>query len=1347
MPTKEYDLFISYADADRGWVEGYLLDALSQAGVRYHSEAAFALGAPRIAEFNRAIEQSDRILLVLSHAYLANNVNRFLDSLAQSYGRDKGIWPVIPLIRNETLELPPSLSALVPLNATNEEECEEAIERLCNDLQRPVPDSSSKPECPYPGMRPFSEENSDRFFGRAQEINQLLQQLRQHHFISVIGPSGSGKSSLVFAGLIPALRRSGLFGAGEWLIRTIRPGETPLSALETALGSDLANLASAVTIALATQANAQRLLLVVDQFEEVFTQAEQETIPFQEILLRLLEIPNCYVILTVRADFYPELMESILWHQIQISRLEVVPLNAEGLHEAITRPAENVNVFIESALVERLVADANGEPGVLPLVQETMVLLWEKVERRYLPLRAYDTLVLTKKTYENIDGSDRKGLQAVIANHADSTVIRLPEEQRQIVRRIFLRLIQFGEGRADTRRQQSVEQLRALGDNAELFDRTVSYLAENRLLTLSAGKDGSSINVDIAHEALIEGWPALQWWLQERREAEQTRRRLERQAQEWVHLGKGKGGLLDETELAEAKRWLSSSDAEELGCDETLLELIQASEQAIQEARQREYTLLQERLEQEKKASEQAEKARKQAEKAHKATQTRNRILIGAVIAVSTTTVGILIALKLATQREVTALAALSESRLSQNDQLGALIEGVRAVKQLKWWMPDNLRIKTIATLSQAYSEMQEFNRLEGHNEAVWDVSFSSLKCKKKIIATASDDTTVKLWNLDGSEQKVKPMEHTHRVSSVSFSPDCKTFASASVDGTVKLWKIDGTLIKPLPHKEIPVKSVSFSQDGQTIATGDSLGNIRLWRKDGNLCQRLPAHPTDINKVAFDPDGKFIASASSDTKVKLWKVDNCKINKSSPQEIIDHDGAVNWVSFSPDGKFIASASADKKVKFRKWDGKKTQPVINSDGQQLSSLEEHSESVNSVSFSSDSQFIASASGDGTVKLWRVGDQSAMMTLNGHRESVNSVSFSSDSQSQFIASASDDGTVKLWKLEGRKFTELTENSAGVYSVSVSPDGQKIASGHSDGTVKLWSLDGKKLKKRPHDHAINSVTFSPDGQMIAVGSNSGEITVWQLNGEIEYPVKLGRHSRSVQVLSFSPDGYFIISGSADGELRRWNIEDSKDTKTLEGHNNTINSLSFSGDGSILASVDNNKRIKLWTQKGEKLKKNLPVDFSVNSISLSPNGRLIALAGEDGRVELWNLEGTAKTILGKGTEKHKFNVRSVSFSPNGKIIATAGEDATVRLWSDSGILLKILEVSGREIESVSFSEDGNVLAAGSYDGTVIVWDLEQSRLVENSCGWLQEYLQTNPNAAEDRKLCPPDKQEEGKR
>lgn len=609
----KWDLFISYDDADHSWVAGYLINALKLAGVEYHTEKAFVLGRIRLQEFECAIRRSNRTLLVISSAYLANDFNQLFNVLAQSYGVDNSTWPVIPLILQRGVRLPSRLNMLVKLDATNAEEQEEAIRRLCADIKQSQPAPASKPPCPYPGMMSFSEKMSGRFFGRDQEIEELKERLHLNPFIAVIGPSGSGKSSLVLAGLIPHLRHSTLFGAGEWLIHIIRPGETPLANLKKVLGSDLTNPAQVVTQALQTHPDAQRLLLVVDQFEEVFTIAETEAVPFSETLLRLIEVPNSYLILTVRADFYPELMNSPLWQKIKSHRLEVLPLDPNGLRQAIIRPAEDVEVFIEPALIERLITDAAREPGFLPLIQETLVLLWERVERRFLPLRAYETLVLPRKAYGGIAGNPRTKLQAAISGRAEAAIADLNEEQQVIARRIFLRLVQFGEGRADTRRQQSVNELRAASDEPRLFDQTLRHLADRRLLTLS-GLEDTSIKVDIAHEALIISWPSLQKWLVERRDAEQTRRRLEGKTQEWLRLGAGNSGLLDEVELAEAQRWLNSDDAADLGYSE-LPKLVQASEQAIQEAkqteeaaRQRELDLIQENLEQEKRHQSKKEK-------------------------------------------------------------------------------------------------------------------------------------------------------------------------------------------------------------------------------------------------------------------------------------------------------------------------------------------------------------------------------------------------------------------------------------------------------------------------------------------------------------------------------------------------------------------------------------------------------------------------------------------------------------------------------------------------------------------------------------------------------------------
>ena len=589
-----YDLFISYADADHAWVEGYLRDALEKAGARCLTEAAFELGVPRLLEFERAVQQSRRILLILSPPYLVENFIQFADLLAQHYGLETATWPVIPLILTPDLKLPLRLALLEPLEASDPADWPRAIERLCAALRRPVPALPPGPPPPYPGMAPFGEDDSARFFGRDREIRDLLERLRLHRFLAVIGPSGSGKSSLVFAGLIPALRKSGLFGSGEWMVKFLRPGETPLATLQTVVGDTLnlqpadqppatgdvppvtGDLPKAVTLRPATyDLRPAKLLLIVDQFEELFTLAGKDAVPFQEALLAVAKFPHCHVVLTARADFYPDLMASPLWPEIQAHRVEVLPLDAEGLKQAIVRPAEDVGVYVEAALVERLVGDAAGEPGMLPFVQETLVLLWERLERRFLPLRAYEALILSLGAYQAAGDVRRTGLQVAMARRAEAALADLTPAQQAIARRIFLRLVQFGEGRADTRRQQPVAALRSPSDLPGELDRTLEHLVSSRLLTLDAplppnsgglalapGLGGQGGRADIAHEALITGWPTLQQWVQEGRAAELTRRQVGRVAEEWSRHHRDNSYLYRGMRLAEAQAWAQHGPVE-----------------------------------------------------------------------------------------------------------------------------------------------------------------------------------------------------------------------------------------------------------------------------------------------------------------------------------------------------------------------------------------------------------------------------------------------------------------------------------------------------------------------------------------------------------------------------------------------------------------------------------------------------------------------------------------------------------------------------------------------------------------------------------------------------------------
>jgi hypothetical protein len=424
--------------------------------------------------------------------------------------------------------------------------------------------------CPYPGMRPYQADDAEGFYGRDAEVDELIGRLRAgEREIYVIGPSGSGKSSLVAAGLLSQLAR-GVSGLGLFVVRTVRPGERPAARLCEALDAPGQPLVVADRIAalLAHRGSSSSVLFVVDQLEELFTLAsadERET--FLAALRALRAVPRCVVICTLRADFFGALIESSLWPEHrgrkQLSHIEVSPLRGEALREAIATPAHEIGVEVEPELVERLLADAASEPGILPLLQETLVQLWDKRTDQ----------VLTLAHYLALGDGERSGLAIALARRADATLRRLNTSQTDIARRILLRLISFGEGRSDTRRQQPRAQLCAAGEDAAEFAHVLQTLVDDRLLTVDEGIAGEP-RVDLAHEIMISAWPTLADWIRSHRVDEQRRRHFEEAA---VQRSRGARGLLDPIELAEAENWQRTESAVQLGQSAQVTALIAAS--------------------------------------------------------------------------------------------------------------------------------------------------------------------------------------------------------------------------------------------------------------------------------------------------------------------------------------------------------------------------------------------------------------------------------------------------------------------------------------------------------------------------------------------------------------------------------------------------------------------------------------------------------------------------------------------------------------------------------------------------------------------------------------------------
>jgi len=539
------DLFVVYAEADGAWVHGFLLPAIGLDGRSVRTPENFSVGGVLVEEFERAVTAARFTVLVLSRAFAASRWAGFAERLASHDNVLQNSARVVPLLL-EQHEVPLRLDFLVRLDCTSRSRWEGEAARLRELLHRDPPRPERLP-CPYPGLRSFGQEESGLFFGRTRETEEICRLLRQHSLVVVVGPSGSGKSSLLAAGVLPRLLAT---EAGRWLVRTLRPGPGTLRALTDLLGSEGVygsddRLRGQVDVLLATSPPDARLLLVIDQAESLFLLppgGDRSTL--LGLLHRLRGLPRCVVVLALRADYFADLMTSVLWPIGPGERVEVAPLRGEALRAAITKPAQDTGVHLEPALVERLLHDAGEEPAALPLLQETMVLLWGLLTRR----------LLTVPAYEALGGDGRNGLTVALTTRADAVLARLSSTQQRIARRICVRSVGLGVGRPDTRQPQTERSLRILGEDPQLFAATLRVLTDNRLVTVSRA-DGEEPTVELAHEAMIAHWSTLRDWVGESRESEVVRRRIERDAADWRRDGRDAGGLYRRRRLAEALDW------------------------------------------------------------------------------------------------------------------------------------------------------------------------------------------------------------------------------------------------------------------------------------------------------------------------------------------------------------------------------------------------------------------------------------------------------------------------------------------------------------------------------------------------------------------------------------------------------------------------------------------------------------------------------------------------------------------------------------------------------------------------------------------------------------------------
>ena len=1153
--------------------------------------------------------------------------------------------------------------------------------------------------CPYLGLHAFSENDSQYFYGREALTQQLLNHIASQSFLAVVGASGSGKSSVVQAGLIAQLRQGKHFPSSDWLIYCIRPGANPLDTLVKKL-EDENNIVEALLyqgvegFVYWLRSQEAMVVLVIDQFEELFTLASnQYRQHFIELILGALEYASdkFKLVITLRADFIGSCLEiPTLAILLQKSSVFVPPhLNDDEYRSVIINPAEKVGLQVEPSLVEVLLQELQHSAGDLPLLEFVLEELWHHRCEGKLTLSAYQQHL--------------GGIAGALERKANSVYAGLDDESKECAKWIFLALTQLGEGTEDTRRRVLKSELVVKKFSQALVESTLQTLTTAKLVVVnveeSSGAEPDIMSlqpsVEVIHEILIRHWSTLRWWLEENRSRIRIHRQIEQAAKLWLQNHENSDFLLQGVRLAEAED----------------IYIKYTSELSFDIQRFIEACLV------ERKRLELREKRRlRQAQRA---------VIALSILGIAACSFGGLAYWQRREARisEIQALNQSSKANLLLNQQLEALVASIKAGKQLKntFALPSNQIVATIATLEQSISQIQERNRFEGHEDGVISVAFNN---DGQMIASGSLDKTIKLWNINGKLLRTLT-GHTEPVYSVSLAPDGKILASGSVDKTIKLWNVeDGSLIKTLKGHTQTVNNVKFSPSGETIASASSDKTIKIWsRQDGRLLKTITGYNFPIISVAFSPDSQNIVAGGEDKTIKIWDIEDGRLLKT----LSGHQGWVNSLSYSEDGKSLVSGSADKNIIL--WNV--------AEGKLIKIIPGHTASVWGVRFSPDDKMIISASRDRTIQLWNR-NGSILEEFKGHNNGVYNAVFSSDGKN--IASASLDGTVKLWRRRDISLLDvLSGHKNGVYTVAYSVDGSKIVSASGDGYVKVWNRNGILLKSfAAHSKEIYSIAVGKD--KFATAGSDGAIKIWQDNKLIQ---TINAHNAEINNITFSPDNKLIASASKDNTVKIWEFSTGKLLFTLE-HTAEVYGVSFSPDEENIASASVDKTIKLWRRSdGKLLNTFLGHQDWVYSVTFSQDSKIIASTSADKTIKLWR---RADGKLLRTLRGHTAEVYKVDFSVDGKTLASASEDKTIKLWHIDGHLIATLPELGAGVMSVSFSPDNKTIVSGSIDNTVRIWrfdnnqikTLEVNQLINNGCQWVKDYLSNNSKVMlNDKKLC----------
>jgi len=1011
--------------------------------------------------------------------------------------------------------------------------------------------------CPYKGLNYFDEADSDLFVGRealtanlVERVISLTSNPQEERFLAIVGASGSGKSSLVRAGLVPALRWNQ--ASTDWQIHILTPTAYPLESLAASLtledpgftattllvedlARDLYGLHVFAKRKLGSE-NGSRILLVVDQFEELFAlcRSEDERASFIGNLLTASSEPDGPVILliTLRADFYahcasyPQLREALAQYQEYIG-----VMNNEELQRAVEEPAQRGRWEFEPGLVDVLLHDVGHEPGALPLLSHALFETWQRRRGRMMTLSGY---------------ASSGGVRGAIAETAETVFTdQFTHEQQAIARRIFLRLTELSDEttNADTRRRATFNELILRPEEATNTHIVLKALADARLIITSEN------SAEVAHEALIREWPTLRSWLEDNREDLRLHRQLTEAAQEWLTMANESDMLYRGARLAQAREWASFHGEEMNALEREFLQAsIESSERELAEReaqRQRELDL------QRQRAEEQTQAARKLRQRAMFLT---GALIIAGVLAI----VAVMFSQRAQQEARLSASRELAAGSISSLD-----VDPERSILLALQAVAVEHTLEAEAALHQAVLDSRVRLTLRGHKDGLTSVAVSP---DGKRIVTSSLDGTVKVWDAVTGQEILTLRGHSDAVWSVAFSPTGSQLVTASSDKTAIVW--DAVSGKPLitlsGHTEGISRAVfSPIDDGVHVATASDDGTAKVWDvKTGRELLTLSGESGRISGVAFSPDGTRIATAQDEGIAKVWDA----TNGDELLTLSGHKDIVLAVAFSPDSRQLATASFDGTAKV--WDAKTGENLLTLTGH-------HGSSVHSVVFSPDGTRLATSSSDNTARVWDIATGIELFSLTGHTSLVVGLAFSRDGSQ--LATASGDRTAKVWDLTpSHELFALLADQDVVSSVAISPDGTQLATG--SWKVLVWDMatGQQRYELVGHTGFVHTVKFSPDGTHLATTSDDETARVWDLASRheiLKFPVG---QSDNIAI-AFSPDGKRLAATGKENTAKVWDAASGEELLTVKGHTTPVVQLAFNPEGTQLATASEDG-VRIW-------------------------------------------------------------------------------------------------------------------------------------------------------------------------